>query len=53
MNEPYSEAVTWHAGPESYADDGNIMGAATATCAAVHLFNVLNQCRNRAVYVDP
>ena len=30
MKESYSEAVAEHAGPESYADGGNIVGVATA-----------------------
>ncbi len=30
MKESYSEIVAEYAGPESYADDGNIVGVATA-----------------------
>ena len=30
MKESYSEALAKHAGPESYADDGDIVGVATA-----------------------
>ncbi len=34
MKEPYSEILARYAGPESYADDGNIVGVVTA---GVHL----------------
>ena len=39
MKESYSEVLARHAGPESYADDGNIVGVATA---GVHAGPVLS-----------
>lgn len=39
MKESYSEALARHAGPESYAGDGNIAGVATA---GVHAGPVLS-----------
>ena len=34
MKEPYGKGLARHPGPESYADDGNIVGVATAVVHA-------------------
>ncbi len=51
MKESYSEVVAEHAGPESYADDGNIVGVVTAGVhpgPAIELRKqVLLECRHR------
>jgi hypothetical protein len=46
MKESYSEVLARHAGPESYADDGNIVGVATA---GAHAGPVLSS----VIYVFP
>ena len=43
MEESYSEVPARHAGPESYADDGNIMGVATAGVHAGPVLSSVNR----------
>lgn len=43
MKESYSEVLARHAGPESYADDGNIEGVATAGVHAGPVWSSVNR----------
>ena len=43
MKESYSEVLARHAGPESYADDGNIVGVATARVHAGPVLSSVNR----------
>jgi len=51
MKEPYSEILARYAGPESYADDGNIVGVVTAGVHPGPVIElrkqVLFECRRR------
>ncbi len=49
MKESYSEVLAGHAGPESYADDGNIVGVATT---GVHAGQVLSSVNRFIPRVD-
>ena len=48
MKESYSEIVAEYAGPESYADDGNIVGVATAGAHAGPEIELRDQAVSRA-----
>jgi len=43
MKESYSEVLAGHAGPESYADDGNIVGVATTGVHAGQVLSSVNR----------
>ena len=48
MKESYSEIVAEYAGPESYAEDGNILGVATAGAHAGPEIELRDQAVSRA-----
>jgi len=53
MKESHSEIVAEYAGPESYADDGNIVGVATAGVHAGPEIELRYQVVPRADTVEP